>query len=132
MRTPYLKDNAFAQMLLFAEYSHAAADRIYRAIVAGTGGEKRLMPILRPYEPIGSTDYVYFKTTKTCYDTTKSHINRVVQDSGWESKLADVLESMPEVVVLRQEPGPQLQDPLHLRGEGGQLRARLPDPPARR
>ncbi len=52
---PYMKDGAFPQMLLFAEYSHAAADRLHRAIVAGTRGEKRLVPILRPYEAIGST-----------------------------------------------------------------------------
>ena len=31
--TPYLKDDAFPQMLLLAEYSHAAAERIHRAIV---------------------------------------------------------------------------------------------------
>ncbi len=29
---PYLKDGAFPQMLLFVEYSHAAAERIHRAI----------------------------------------------------------------------------------------------------
>jgi len=32
-----LKDNAFPQMLLMVEFAHDAADRIYRAIVAGTG-----------------------------------------------------------------------------------------------
>ena len=96
---PYLKDNAFPQMLLLAEYSHAAAEKVHRSIVAGTRGEKRLMPILRPYEAIGSTDDVLFETTKTCYLTTKSHLNLVAQDSGWESKLADVLETMPEVVA---------------------------------
>ncbi len=95
---PYLKDGAFPQLLLFTEYSHDAADKIHRAIVAGTRGEKRLLPILRPYEPIGSTDDVVFETTKTCYETIKSHLNLVPQDSGWESKLADVLESIPEVV----------------------------------
>ncbi|MEX2548555.1 MAG: DEAD/DEAH box helicase family protein [Chloroflexota bacterium] len=112
----HLKDNAFTQMLLFVEYSHAAADRINQAIVAGTVGEKRLTPVLRPYEPIGSTDYVYFETTKTCYDATKSHINRVVQDSGWESKLADVLESMPEVVAYAKNQGLNFKIPYTYEG----------------
>jgi type III restriction enzyme len=114
-----LKDNAFPQMLLFVEYSHAAADRIRQAIYAGTVGEKRLMPQLRPYEPIGSTDYVYFETTKTCYDATKSHINRVVQDSGWESKLADVLESMPQVVAYAKNQGLNFKIPYTYEGRAG-------------
>lgn len=129
--TPYLKDHAYPQMLLLAEYSHPAADRIYQAIVAGHRGEKRLMPVLRPYEAIGSTDDVWFETTKPCFDSVRSHLNRTVLDSGWEMKLASVLEEMPGGRLLRQEPAPEPQDPLHVRRPGGQLRARLPDPPPR-
>ncbi len=114
--TPYLKDGAFPQMLLFAEYSHAAADRLHRAIVAGTRGEKRLVPTLRAYEPIGSTDDVRFETTKTCYETTKSHLNLVPEDSGWESKLADVLEHMPEVVAYAKNQGLNLKIPYTYEG----------------
>ncbi len=115
----HLKDGTFAQMLLFTEYSHAAADRIHRAIVMGTRGEKRLVPVLRPYEPIGSTDDVWFETTKTCYTTTKSHLNLVVQDSGWESKLADVLEAMPEVVAYAKNQGLNLKIPYTFEGRAG-------------
>jgi type III restriction enzyme len=96
--TPYLGDNAFEQMLLIAEWSHAAAEKIHRAIAMGTAGEQRLIPTLRPYDEIGSTDSVWFETTKTCYDTRKSHVNRVAQDSGWETELAAKLEAMDEVV----------------------------------
>jgi type III restriction enzyme len=117
--TPYKKDGAFEQMLLFAQYSHAAAEKIQRAIYAGTRGEKRLMPNLRPYEPIGSTDDVWFETTKTCFDSTKSHLNRVVQDSGWESKLADVLEHMPEVVSYAKNQGLNFKIPYTYEGRAG-------------
>jgi type III restriction enzyme len=117
--TPYLKDGAFEQLLLFVEYGHAAAERIRQAIVAGTAGEKRLLPVLRPYEPIGSTEYVFFETTKTCYETTKSHINRMVEDSGWESKLADVLESMPEVVAYAKNQGLNFKIPYTYEGRPG-------------
>ncbi len=117
--TPYKKDGTFEQMLLFAQYSHAAADRIHRAIVAGTRGEKRLIPNLRPYEPIGSTDDVWFETTKTCYETAKSHLNLVPEDSGWESKLAQVLEDMPEVVSYAKNQGLNFKIPYTYEGRAG-------------
>ena len=102
---PHLKDHAFPQLLLLAEYSHAAAERIHRAIVIGTEGEKRLMPVLRPYEALGSTDGVWFETTKPCYDAAKSHLDRIVLDSGWEAKLGEVLDGMTEVVSYVKNQG---------------------------
>jgi type III restriction enzyme len=116
---PYLKDNAFVQMLMLTEYSHAAADRIYRSIVSGTVGVKRLVPILRPYEAIGSTDGLSFETTKQCYDTTNSHINRVALDSGWEAKLAEVLDGMPEVVTFVKNQGLNCKIPYIYEGHAG-------------
>jgi hypothetical protein len=109
-------DGAYPQLLLLAEWSHAAAEKIHRAIVRGTPGEKRLVPILRPYDPIGSTDDVWFETTKTCFDTTKSHINRVPQDSGWETELAQKLELMPEVVGFAKNQGLNLKIPYSYEG----------------
>ena len=66
-----LKDHAFPQMLLIAEWEHDAADKICRAIQRGTAGEKRIMPILRPYDSTGSTRYVDFTTTKSVYETSE-------------------------------------------------------------
>jgi len=117
--TPYMQDHAYPQLLLLAEYSHLAAEKIQRAIYAGTRGEKRLLPSLRPYEPIGSTDDVRFETTKVCYTTTKSHLNLVVQDSGWESKLAEVLESIPEVVAYAKNQGLNFKIPYTYEGRAG-------------
>jgi type III restriction enzyme len=133
--TPYMKDGTFEQMLLFAQYSHAAADRIHRAIVGGTRGEKRLVPNLRPYESIGSTDDVWFETTKTCCEATKSHLNLVVQDSGWECKLAQVLEDMPEVVSYAKNQGLNFKIPYTYEGRAGNyvpdFLIRLRDPASR-
>ena len=92
-----LKDNAFLQMLMITAYSHAAAEKIYAAIGRGAAGEQRLLPMLRPYDPIGSTGEVDFQTTRTVYETFKSHINYLVEDSGWESKVGFVLDHMAEV-----------------------------------
>jgi type III restriction enzyme len=113
---PYLGDGAFVQLLLLSEWSHAAADKIHRAIVMGTAGEKRLIPTLRPYDPLGSTDDVYFETTKVCFDTTKSPINRVAQDSNWETELAFKLEQMPEVVSYTKNQGLNLKIPYTFEG----------------
>ena len=132
--TPYLKDHAYPQMLLLAEYSHAAADRIYQAIVAGHRGEKRLLPVLRPYEAIGSTDDVWFETTKPCFDSVKSHLNRTVLDSGWEMKLASVLEEMPEVVCYAKNQHLNLKVPYTFEGRAANYvpdyLIRLDDPAA--
>ncbi len=113
---PYVGDGAYPQLLLLAEWSHAAAERVHRAIVMGTPGEKRLVPILRPYDPVGSTDDVYFETTRTCFDTAKSHVNRVAQDSGWETELAAKLEAMPEVVAYAKNQGLNLKIPYTFEG----------------
>lgn len=95
------KDNAFPQMLLMVEFANDAADRIYRAIVATRSESKRLQPILRPYDVIGSTRYVNFDTTRPTYatDPNKCHVSPVVADTGfWEQKMAQTLEDIDEVV----------------------------------
>lgn len=96
-----LKDNAFIQMLMLGEYANDAADRIHRAIVSGDGRRTRLLPILRPYDTVGSTKYVDYSTTKPVWttDPEKCHVSHVVADTGsWEQKQAQALEEMDEVV----------------------------------
>jgi type III restriction enzyme len=96
-----LKDNTFPQLLLLIEFAHDAADRIYRAIVSSSEGDKSLKPILKPYDTIGSTRYVDFDTTRSVYSTRpdKCHISHVVADTeSWEQKMASALEEMDEVI----------------------------------
>ena len=112
-----LKDKAFPQMLLIAEWEHDAADRIHRAIVRGTAGEQRIMPILRPYDPIGSTRYVDFTTTKAVYAIEKSPLNYLVMDSRWEAKLGQVLDEMDEVVAYVKNQGLNFTIPYTFEGE---------------
>ena len=98
--------------------------------IAPTGGRAT---IEKPGTTIGSTDNVWFETTKVCYETTKSHLNLVVQDSGWESKLAEVLESMPEVVAYAKNQGVNFKIPYTFEGRAGNyvpdflIRLRDPD-----
>jgi len=114
------KDNTFPQMLLMTELAHDAADRIYRAIVASTPDLKTLLPILRPYDAIGSTRYVDFDTTRPVYrtDPRKCHISHVVADTGsWEQKVAQALEEMDEVVCYVKNHNLGFTIPYTLNGE---------------
>ena len=93
-----VKDHAFTGLVLLAEHKADAVDRIYQAVVRGTSvvGEPkpRLLPIYRPYEPEGSTDYVAFDTTREVYETDphKSHVSHVTKHSGWEETVAKAIE----------------------------------------
>lgn len=95
-----LKDDVSIGYLLFSELSHAAAEKIYSAVVQGADGKKTLKPVLQPFDTLGSTRHVAFDTRRQTYRTRqdKCHLNYVVQDSDWESKLASSLEDMNEVV----------------------------------
>ncbi|CAN5860827.1 DEAD/DEAH box helicase family protein [soil metagenome] len=104
-----LKDRMFVGVLRLAELEHKAADKIYKAIVRGsTGGQssKRLVALVNPYDPEGTTRGVDFDTTRKCWATgsgpatlPKCHVSHVVADTdSWEQKVAQTLEEMDEVV----------------------------------
>ena len=96
------RGGTFKQMLLLLQEAHNAADRIYGAIVRSTAGEKRLLPILYPYDPEGSTRWVDFDTTRPVWNTRadKCHVSHVVADTkSWEQKMAQVLEDMEDVAA---------------------------------
>lgn len=121
------KAGTFRQLLLLVGLAHDAADRIYRSIVQTTEGEKTLVPILRPYDAVGSTRYVDFDTTRPTWKTDphKCHVSHVVADTGsWEQKLAQVLESMPEVRAYVKNQNLGFSIPYTL---GGEERQYLPD-----
>lgn len=95
------KDNAFPQMLLLVAFAHTAAEKIYQAVVGSNEGERMLLPILRPYDTVGSTRYVDFDTARDVYRTRpdKSHVSHVVLDSSWEAKLAEIFDNEMDEVI---------------------------------
>src|SRR5262249_31664678 len=114
------KDNTFPQLLLLIQLAHDAADRIYKAIVASTPGEKRLRPILEPYDTVGSTAHVDFDTVRNTYVTRadKCHVSHVVADTeSWEQKLAQSLEEMDEVECYVKNQNVGFTIPYTLEGE---------------
>jgi type III restriction enzyme len=97
-----LKDRMVIGYLTVGEYYTGALTKIQQAIVTEnlkSHKEKRLLPILAPYDTLGSTQYVDFLTTKAIRETVKSHVNYVVADTEeWEQGVAKRLEQMPEVL----------------------------------
>jgi type III restriction enzyme len=95
------KDNTFPQLLLLSEYAHSAAEKVHRAIEAGTASEQRVRALMQPYDPVGSTTHVNFDTSKRRWTTAphKCHVNFVPCDSRWEEKFAQTLEHTPQVLA---------------------------------
>ncbi len=85
--------------LLLAQAGAEAAEKIFDSIVRYPGSrEPLLMPIIRPFDPRGSTHEVRFPTRKVVMEPPpkKSHLNHVVLDgargNSWEEALARQLE----------------------------------------
>ncbi len=98
--------------------------QIHRAFTEGT---LALKPILRPYDTLGSTEYVDFDTTRSVFATRpdKCHISHVVADTdSWEQKLAQTIEDMDEVVRYVKNHNLQFTIPYTLNGEEHQY---IPD-----
>ena len=114
------KDDTFPQLLLLLEFAHDASDRIYRAIVGAEIGEKTLLPILLPYDTIGSTQYIDFDTIRPTYPTRpdKCHVSHVVLDtSTWEQKMVQSIEDMDEVICYVKNQRLGFEIPYVLNGE---------------
>ncbi|MGI9310704.1 MAG: BPTD_3080 family restriction endonuclease [bacterium] len=85
--------------LLYLQLADAACERITRGIVTHFENERPVKATLDAYNPIGSTRYVNFRTSKSHYrtDPRRCHINYVVCDSSWESEFCRIVESHPRV-----------------------------------
>jgi len=93
------EDDDAVQLLDVAVVRNAAADNIGEAIDRSGQGAAVLRAEVRRWDPIGTTRRVHFETTKEVFETTKSHVNFVTSDSGLETRMAEALESLPEVVA---------------------------------
>lgn len=79
--------------------ANEAAEKINKAILRASGGEKRLRPVLPEADYTGTTAGVAYDTVKACWtpDPAKCHLNLVPEDSTWESLVCDRLDRMDEV-----------------------------------
>ncbi len=86
--------------LLLAQARARAAEKVFGSIVRHPDSRPRLLlPVVRRFDQVGSTDAVEFRTRKVVMDPppTKSHLNNVVLDglrgNSWEEHLARILEA---------------------------------------
>jgi type III restriction enzyme len=92
--------------LLLTQACFHAAEKVFDSIVSQAGSRNPvLMPVIRRFDPIGSTDDVRFLTRKVVMEPppTKSHLNHVVVDgqrgNSWEEGLAYLLERHDRVAA---------------------------------
>lgn len=107
-------------MLLLPEHRNTACDKVIAAIDRdnwSTGGEI-VEALIDEHHPVGSTQYVDVRTPKDVYQTAadKCHVNYVVEDSGWEREMAEVLEALPRVKCYVKNHGLGLDVPWRHRG----------------
>lgn len=121
-----MKDGCRLQLLLLTEHAYTAAEKIFRAIVAGTGADEQLKLIFNPIAPVGSSSDIDFETVKEVYRTSprKCQVNYVPIDSSWEARMITALENMPEVLAYVKNDGMNLNIPYTLEG---QERTYIPD-----
>lgn len=83
-------------------YARRIIDLLTAAILPDEGGEAPLLPRLNRYQPIGSTDNVFFKTVKPIQATMYSHLNSVACDTGtWEQAAMFQIEQAVQNGVAR-------------------------------
>ena len=111
--------------LLYEELAAVACQRIYAAIASTVSGEQRVLAETDPYNPVGSTAEVNFRTSKTTvWPTTKSHVNWAVCDLSWEMAFCRLVEKTTRVEGYVKNAGLGLEVPYRF---GGGAHRYLPD-----
>ncbi len=113
--------------VLYQEIADMAAERIKSGITESMAGDKRIVALLDPYNPTGSTRYVNFSTTKGELwktDPRKCHVNFVALDSGWEGEFCRVAESHKHVISYVKNQNLGLEVPYLM---GSRKRKYIPD-----
>ena len=112
--------------ILYLDQLARAAEKIDIALTRGSEG--RIIAVLDPYNPKGSTRHVNFITSKPCWVTgarpPKCQISHVVLDSSWEQSLALALENHSRVIAYAKNQAMGFEIPYL---DGGTLRRYIPD-----
>ena len=104
----------YPAQLIYRQIADMACERIKAGIVESIVGDKPTKAILDAYNPVGSSSYVRFNTSKSLRwqtDPRKCHVNWVVCDSDWEAEFCRVAESHPRVLAYVKNQGLGLEVP---------------------
>ncbi len=94
------KGDAYPAQLMFVPLAEMACDRIAAAITRTNLDGNIIKALLDPYNTVGSTRFVNFRTSKALRwktDPSRSHVNWVILDSNWEGEFCRVAEEHPRV-----------------------------------
>jgi type III restriction enzyme len=94
------KGGTYPAQLKYKMLADMAANRITAAINRAFVGQHPVKALLDPYNPVGSTRYVNFNTSRTDrWETSadRCHVNWIILDSDWEGEFCRVAESHPRV-----------------------------------
>jgi type III restriction enzyme len=88
--------------LLLVEARNRAAEKLFTSVLRQDGGRQEILwPVLRRFDPEGSTADVDFFSRKPVIPTERSHVSHVVLDgkkgNTWEEWMAGLLEDHDEV-----------------------------------
>ncbi|HSW64038.1 MAG TPA: DEAD/DEAH box helicase family protein [Dissulfurispiraceae bacterium] len=122
------KGGTYPAQLMYQSLADMACNKITAAItIAEMEKTRPVKAVLDPYNPIGSTMYVNFNTSKTSRrqtDARRCHINWVVLDSDWEAEFCRVAEAHPKVKAYVKNHNLGLEVPYRY---GSETRTYIPD-----
>jgi type III restriction enzyme len=121
------KGGTYPAQLKYKMLADMACERISAGITRAFVGQRPIKVSLDAYNPVGSTKYVNFNTSKPSRwetDSRKCHINWVVLDSDWEAEFCRVAENHPQVKAYVKNQNLGLQVPYRY---GSEMRTYYPD-----
>ena len=121
------KGGTTTAQIMYQELADMACERITAGITRAAANRRLVKAILDPYNPVGSTIFVNFNTSKTARyetDARRCHINWVVLDSDWEAEFCRVAESHPRVKAYVKNHNLGFEVPYRY---GSESRTYLPD-----
>jgi type III restriction enzyme len=123
------KGGTYPAQLMYQVLADHACNKITAAITARFLGESPIQVMLDPGNPVGSTRYVRFNTSRELRWETggpppKNHVNWVLLDSDWEAEFCRVAEAHERVIAYTKNHNLGLEVPYRF---GSQHRRYLPD-----
>lgn len=121
------KGGTYPALLLYQELADMACNRITAGITSAFVGKKPIKALLDSYNPVGSSKYVNFTTSRQDRwqtDSQRCHVNWVVWDSEWEAEFCRVAESHPKVQSYVKNHNLGLEVPYRY---GSEMKRYLPD-----
>lgn len=121
------KGDTYPQQLMYQQLADMACEKITAAITRAHEDETRVLAMLDPYNPQGSTAHVNFTTTRTERWQTaadRCHVNWAILDSDWEGEFCRVAEAHPRVLAYVKNRNLGLEVPYR---HGSENRTYIPD-----